>query len=200
MNLSWESYFFNICEEVRRKSKDHSVKVGCIIAGPDHEIRSTGFNGFPRGVKETVESDLSDYDKASLLYQFNVQEIKKRHIRPEKYLWTEHAERNAIFAAARVGIPLKGCEIYVDWIPCADCARAIIQSGIAKVIVDGRKFEEKWGFWKERWQDHMRCSIQMFEESGVELNIWEGVVQYDNSQKHLNLIKEALHEKDKEKK
>ncbi len=187
MNLSWENYFFNICEEVRRKSKDHSVKVGCVIAGPDNEIRSTGFNGFPRGVIEEEMQGSPHWTEV----------VKKRHQRPDKYLWTEHAERNAIFAAARIGVPLKGCTIYVDWIPCADCARAIIQSGIINVIIDGRKFEDKWTFWKERWRDHMRCSIQMFEESGVELNIWEGSCGYDNSERHLHIIMENLNEEEK---
>jgi dCMP deaminase len=210
MSISWENYFFNICEEVRRKSKDHSVKVGCVIAGPDNEIRSTGFNGFPRGVDEdepalkerlgfAKDEELTPYDMAGMEIEPRLKAIKKRHERPDKYLWTEHAERNAIYAAARVGIPLKGCVIYVDWIPCADCARAIVQSGITRVIIDGRKFDEKLKFWMVRWHDHMKCSFVMFDEAGVDLNIWEGSYEYGNEEKHKNIIRELLNGKEEKK-
>ena len=63
-------------------SKDRSTKVGCVVIGPDREVRSMGYNGFPRGIND---------------------EIERRHARPDKY--TEHAERNAIYNAARVGVP-----------------------------------------------------------------------------------------------
>ena len=51
----------------------------------------------------------------------------------EKFFWFEHAERNAIYNAARVGMSLKDCTIYVNRFPCADCTRAIIQAGIGKI-------------------------------------------------------------------
>src|SRR5260370_34651295 len=103
----------DLAREIARWSKDRSGGVGCVIVGPDNEVRSTGFNGFPRGVNDEVES---------------------RHERPAKYKWTEHAERNAIYNAARVGIPIEGCRIYLPWFPCMECARAIIQTGIVELI------------------------------------------------------------------
>lgn len=112
--MDWDAYFMAIVKTVASKSKDRSTKVGCVIVGPDHEIRATGFNGFPRGIND---------DAPSL------------HERPEKYFWTEHAERNAIYAAARVGVPLDGCIVYLDWYPCMDCARALVQTGIREVVV-----------------------------------------------------------------
>jgi dCMP deaminase len=51
----------------------------------------------------------------------------------EKFFWFEHAERNAIYNAARVGIAVAGCTIYINRFPCSDCARAIIQSGIETI-------------------------------------------------------------------
>ena len=51
---SWKTYFVELTLQVASKSKDPSRQVGCIIVGPDKEIRSTGFNGFPRGVAEDV--------------------------------------------------------------------------------------------------------------------------------------------------
>ena len=90
-------------------------RVGAVIVGPDNEIRSTGFNGLPRGVRDDLE---------------------ERHSRVTgaKYIWSCHAEQNAIFNAARVGVALKGCSIYVPWFPCVECTKAIIQSGITELV------------------------------------------------------------------
>ena len=59
--------------------------------------------------------------------------IEERQERPEKYYWFEHAERNSIYNAARIGVSTKGSKMYMTCgVPCADCARAIINAG-AKV-------------------------------------------------------------------
>lgn len=78
-------------------------------------MRATGYNGLPRGVSD---ADEARFDRAS----------------GEKFFWGEHAERNAIYNAARIGVSLQGCTIYVTRFPCADCARAIIQCGIERVV------------------------------------------------------------------
>jgi dCMP deaminase len=108
-----DNYFMSLAVTVSAASKDRSTKVGCVVVGPDNEIRSTGFNGFPRGVNDNAP---------------------ERHERPAKYLWTEHAERNAIYNAARMGTALKHCRLYCTFAPCMDCARAIVQAGICEVI------------------------------------------------------------------
>lgn len=113
MTESWDQRFMNLARHVAGWSKDRSRKVGCVVVGQNKEVRATGYNGFPRGVNDDVE---------------------ERHQRPAKYDWTEHAERNAIYNAARVGTPLEDCMLYVSLFPCAACARAIIQSGIGRVV------------------------------------------------------------------
>lgn len=110
---SWNDYFMKMADLVASKSKDRSTKVGCVIVGPNHEVRTTGYNGFCRGVDDEVEV---------------------RHVRPEKYLWSEHAERNAIYNAARNGIKIEDCTVYSTTFPCADCARGLIQSGIKRIV------------------------------------------------------------------
>src|SRR5678816_3286831 len=87
----WDIRFLREAARIATWSKDRSTKVGCVIVGPSREIRSTGYNGFPRGVNDDVD---------------------ERHARPMKYAYCEHAERNAIYNAARVGIPLEGCTLY----------------------------------------------------------------------------------------
>jgi dCMP deaminase len=141
MRKSWDSYFFRMAELVASKSKDRSTKVGAVIVGPDNEVRSTGFNGLPRGCNDDIED---------------------RHERPGKYLWAEHAERNSVYAAAMTGVPLKGCRIYVTAWPCADCTRAIIQSGIKEVIAP-KPSDELY----ERWKDSMDAGLTMFREAKV---------------------------------
>jgi dCMP deaminase len=109
----WDSRFLELARFVGEWSRDRSRKVGCVIVGSSREIRAIGYNGFPRGADDSAD---------------------ERYDRPAKYLWTEHAERNAIFQAARVGIQLEGCTMYLPWFPCMDCARAIVQSGIKRLI------------------------------------------------------------------
>jgi len=111
----WDSRWMALAQLVATWSKDRGRKVGAVIVGPDNEVRSTGFNGIPRGVDDDVEER---HDAAS----------------GEKYLWVSHAERNAIYNAALLGVSTKGCTIYVPWYPCIECAKAIVQSGIGRIV------------------------------------------------------------------
>jgi len=135
-----------LARQIAEWSKDRSRQVGCIIAGPNNEIRAVGFNGFPRGVDDSVEA---------------------RHQRPAKYPWTEHAERNAIYNAARVGTPVEGCRMYLPWFPCMDCARAIIQSGIAELVcIQPDLKDPQWG------QDFSDVPV-LLKEGGVKIRWYE---------------------------
>ena len=142
--LTWDEMFILQAALIAQKSKDPSTKVGCIIVNDDNVILSTGFNGFPRGIDEYVNS---------------------RWDRPEKYHWIEHAERNAIFNAARVGVSLNGARAYLNWEPkpCADCTRALIQAGIKEIIGPNRTFTGK-GAGKHYSISH---SEEMLEEAKV---------------------------------
>ena len=51
--MEWERYFFNIAEEVKKKSKDKNTQIGAVIVGKDKEIVSTGYNSFPRGIDDS---------------------------------------------------------------------------------------------------------------------------------------------------
>ena len=141
--MTWDDYFFDMAVFVSSKSKDRSTKVGCVIVGPNHEVRTTGYNGFCRGINDDL-----DY----------------RHARPEKYYWAEHAERNAIFNAARNGIRIEDCTAYVTMFPCADCARALIQSGIKRVVTVQLK-----GHTHIPQESYHRFDIMM-QKAGVEID------------------------------
>ena len=113
MSDKWDKRFLDLAKHISEWSKDPSTKVGCIVVGEDREIRSTGFNGFPRGIEDKQER-LED--------------------REQKYPMICHAEENAIMHAARIGISLKGTTAYVTWPPCSRCTRSLIQAGVSEVI------------------------------------------------------------------
>ena len=109
----WDERWLDLARHVGGWSKDRSRQVGCVIVGEANVLLSIGYNGFPRGVDD---------------------EVPERHERPVKYDWTEHAERNAIFNAARIGAARLGTTMYGPWYPCAACARAIVHSGITTLV------------------------------------------------------------------
>ena len=149
MSNNWDKKFLKMALDIASWSKDTSTKVGAVITGPDREIRSTGYNGMPRLVND---NKLERYD------------------RPQKYMWFEHAERNAIYNAARMGTPLAGCTLYITsfplkFPPCADCARGIIQAGIIRVVQEPPVGDAS------RWKESTDCTMAMFFEAGIQFDI-----------------------------
>ena len=139
----WDHYYLQICKVVAARSKDPNTQIGCVIIGPAREIRTTGSNSFPRGIRD---------------------DIPERKVRPTKYLWIEHAERNAICNAARCGTPLENCTIYVEIMPCMDCARAIVQAGIKEVVISAERMRQ---YSSEYYNEHFGMVEVLFSEAGV---------------------------------
>lgn len=116
--LDFDDLWFNHAVLMAKKSKDPRTQVGAVIVDPEtKQLVSSGYNGPPRG-----------WDDA--YFTFN-QAPDKAH----KALICEHAERNAIYNAAKLGAKTNNCHIYVTMQPCNDCARAIHQSGIKRIWV-----------------------------------------------------------------
>jgi dCMP deaminase len=141
----WDQRFLTLAAQIGRWSKDRSAKAGCVIVGEDRLIRSTGFNGFPRNIDD---------------------DEPRRHERPAKYSWTEHAERNAVYNAARLGISTVGCICYVNWFPCVDCARAIVQAGMVRLV--GLEPDQQ----DPRWGEEFQFASMLLRESGVDVNLY----------------------------
>jgi len=179
MGISWDEYFFSMISIIREKSKDPSTKVGCVIVGNDNEVLSTGFNGFPKGVIDSINEAKRGFKGIPLNYvrdkiEFWGLEIEKRYNdRTFKYKFTEHAERNAIYLAAKRGTALEGSKIYIDRHPCTDCCRGIIQSGIKEIIIDERNKEIKKDFY-ERWKEDIEITKIMCNEAKINIRCWEG--------------------------
>jgi dCMP deaminase len=79
-----------------------------------------------------------------------------------KYTYVEHAERNAIYSAAKLGKALLSAVMYAPYASCSDCARGIIQSGIRTLV--RYPFESS-----ERWRESTRLGDLMLRESGIEI-------------------------------
>lgn len=152
MTPDWDSYFMNMLPHVAARSKDLHTKVGAIIVGADHQIRTTGYNGLVRGINDDAPERWSRENG-------------------EKYHWCEHAERNAIYSAARNGVALEGGTIYVSFMPCVDCARAIVQTGIKRVVID-RDVHHARCTQNDHWDESFARSRVHFQEAEVELIHW----------------------------
>ena len=96
-------------------------------------------------------------------------ESEPRHQRPEKYKWYEHGERNAIYAAAKYGINTDGAILYTNALPCADCARGIIQSGVKELYIH-KQFNDICDMYqREQWKGHDNVTFMMLNEAGVDI-------------------------------
>lgn len=135
-----------LSKHIAEWSKDKNRKNGAVIVDPDHIVVSMGYNGFPRGCDDSIE---------------------QRYEKPHKYMYTEHAERNALYHAARHGVVLKGCSMYVTMFPCSDCARGIIQTGISKLYSPAPDVDH------ETWGAHFKVALQILEEANVEVILME---------------------------
>jgi dCMP deaminase len=140
----WDQRYLALAKEVSTWSKDPSTQVGAVTVGSKKEVLSQGFNGFPRGIKDSDE-------------RYNDRETK--------YKLVVHAEMNAIYNATYSGTSLDGATLYVYGLPiCSECAKGIIQVGIKKVVVEKSKE-------LDNWNESVQLSKKMFDEAGVELII-----------------------------
>lgn len=110
MRPGWTDYFLGIAKVVSQRSHDVHTKHGCVITDQQNRILGVGYNGFPKGMKDTF------------LPTF----------RPDKYRWMIHAERNALSNC--VIRPDNGIA-YVTGQCCNDCIMALWQEGIKTVYM-----------------------------------------------------------------
>jgi dCMP deaminase len=127
-------------------SKDPNRKVGTLLMKSDFSsILATGINGFPRKVNEAGE----------------------RWERPTKYKYVIHSEVNAICNAARSGTSIDNSSAIVTMFPCSDCSKALIQAGVKKIYSPRPDLDD------DRWGEHFKISLEMFQEVGVEVIMFE---------------------------
>lgn len=144
--ISWDEYFMGVALLSGKRSKDPSTQVGCCIVSEDNKILSMGYNGFPRGCSD----DEFPWEREGA----NPLETK--------YFYSTHSELNAILNYT--GGSLKGTKLYVSLFPCNECAKAIIQSGIAEIIYGDDKYADT---------DVVKASKRMLTAAGVKLTEYQ---------------------------
>lgn len=143
---SWDEWFMRQVYLVASKSRDPSTKIGAILVRDNHVI-SSGFNGFPIGVKDSSER----YDDRSVKYNFVV-----------------HAEDNAVLTAARFGISVKDTTLYTNGIPCCECSKSIIQGGVKEIVI-----HKQWpDMTHSNWVESIKVSKIMFGEANINLRVF----------------------------
>ncbi len=138
--ISWDEYFMAVAKLAGMRSKDPNSQVGSCIVSADNKILSMGYNGFPKGCSD---------DEFPWSRQ-NDDPLKM------KYIYVTHSELNAILNYR--GGSLEGSKIYVSLFPCNECAKAIIQAGIRKVIYADDKYDGT---------PSVIASKRMFQAAGV---------------------------------
>ena len=146
--LSWDEYFMGLAHLSALRSKDPNTQVGAAIVDENKRVVSVGYNGFPKGCSD----DEFPWEREG-------------GVLVSKYAFVVHAELNAILNSPR---PVAGCTIYVSLFPCNECAKAIIQSGIKKIVYESDKYADT---------ETTMASKRMLRAAGVELVRLENTVE-----------------------
>ena len=149
--LNDKKWQFRFLEEAKLKaswSKDPSTKCGCVLVSRDFRIISSGFNGFPRKMKDKKEL----YDN-----------------REEKYSRIIHAEMNAILFAKE---SLDDCIVFTyPFLPCDRCCVHLIQAGAGLFVAP-----KATGSSAERWEPLFIKTRKMLKECGIPYNEFDDFV------------------------
>jgi len=131
-------------------SKDPSTKVGCVIVDADGNHLTQGYNGFIRGHSDDPEI-YADRD--------------------QKYVHVIHAETNAVYNAARQGVRLMGATAYIYGLPtCNECAKALVQSGIVRVVMKAAPEYSHPKLRNDRWKDQWNLACDTYRVAGVKID------------------------------
>lgn len=145
----WHERFLDIAKNVSSWSKDPSSKIGAVFVDDKRNILSVGYNGFPRGIKDSQDR------------------LEDREV---KYKYVVHGEMNAIYNATYTGVCLDKSTLYVWGLPvCSECAKGIIQAGTSRVVLPASVLE-----CDDRWKESWKLTESMFQESGVEVIVYHG--------------------------
>ena len=139
---------------ISKRSKDPNTQVGAVIVSKDDRILSVGYNGFPNGCSDDefpwARSAKCEYDT--------------------KYPYVVHAELNAILNFRGDNKAFEGSTLYVTLFPCHECAKAIIQSGITRLVYLDNKYQDTEDF-KESLRMLKASSIMVDPYSNFEKEI-----------------------------
>lgn len=146
----WICRFLQLAKHVSSWSKDDSTQTGSVIIDTKGHIVSFGYNGLPKRIEDCKKT------------------FPERHQRPQKYMWYEHAERNAIYQANPTQLD---CVMFNTHHPCADCSRAICQTtlNIVAVVYDTSNIKHGAGSaFSGKYIEEFEVASIMFEEANIQ--------------------------------
>lgn len=143
MRPSWDQYFMEIAHLVKTRSTCLRRQVGAVAVSKEHRILGTGYNGPLPGTPHCDQV-------GCLRQQLGIPSGQRQEI-----CRAQHAEANICNFAARYGVALDGATVYVTARPCTTCLKALVTSGIGRIIFD------------DEYPDELSCSLA--REAGVEL-------------------------------
>lgn len=123
-------------------SKDPNTKVGAVAVDDNYRVLSIGYNGLPSKYPD-------DYSLLS---------------REDKNLITIHAEVNCILNAAKNGVSLQGATMYVSEQCCSNCAAAMINAGIKRVVMPTSTNLNP------NWQRSLELSAEVFQQCNIQVD------------------------------
>lgn len=125
--------------ELATKSPDPSSQTGAVLISEQGRVIGMGYNTFTTGIQPTLE---------------NLE-------RPRKYRLIEHAERNAIYHAAKWGNQTLRSTMVSPWIGCTDCDRAIVAAGVQEIV------RMPIDFGNDHWSENIALGDTILRAGGV---------------------------------
>lgn len=133
----WDERFISLAHHVKTWSKDPDRKSGAVLVAPDRRKISIGFNGLPAGIADTEDRLTGD--------------------RELKNMMMVHAELNAVFNS---GFLPATCTLYTTSFPCHECAKGIVQTGVARLVTPRPR-----GYEHPRWGKSWALAMAMMSEA-----------------------------------
>ena len=124
---SWDSYFLNLAEVVAERSNCIRRKVGVVVV-QDRHIIATGYSGTPAGIKNCFDGGCK---RCMARHENTIKENERKDL-----CICIHAEQNSILQSAYHGVSTHGATLYSTIAPCIQCAKAIINAGIKRVVFE----------------------------------------------------------------
>jgi dCMP deaminase len=153
-------YLEQCYEYAANHSPDLSTKNAALILHElTNEVISIGANTFPEGIEVTQ---------------------KRLSTRPDKYFFTEHAERMVISNAYNAGIiDFTDTTMFCPWYACHDCGRAMLNTQTLRKVI-GHLSPLIWDQEAAQlrgqpdWSASIEAAFEMFDEKGIEYYFAEG--------------------------
>ena len=150
--------YMQMAYQIAKLSYAKRRRVGCIIV-KDTQVISTGYNGTPHGFDNDCEEDqvraIENENHKQILEEkgYDCDDVCcSKNVTIREVL---HAESNALAKVSKSTLSSEGADMYITTCPCFDCAKLIIQSGIARV------------FYSEDYRD--MSGIALLEQAGIEV-------------------------------